>query len=70
MVFLHFRTLLTCLLLASPSLRTAFCLPQLSTNSILAMRGKSTTRTSLFKGFLDPKNGFKAPKLKAGALRR
>eukprot|EP00903_Cladosiphon_okamuranus_P016719 g15411.t1 len=43
---------------------------KLSTNSILAMRGKSTMRTSLFKGFLDPKNGFKAPKLKAGTLRR
>eukprot|EP00752_Nemacystus_decipiens_P001246 g1245.t1 len=43
---------------------------KLSTNSILAMRGKSTMRTSLFKGFLDPKNGFKVPRLKAGALRR
>lgn len=42
---------------------------QLSTNSILGMRGKTPFRGSLFKGFLDPKNGFKVPKLKAGAKR-
>ncbi|CAM9884824.1 unnamed protein product [Scytosiphon promiscuus] len=42
---------------------------KLSTNSILAMRGKSTMRTSMFKSFLDPKQGFKAPKLKPGASR-
>lgn len=45
---------------------------QLSTNSILGLRGKSsksTMRGSLFKGFLDPKNGFRVPKLKAGARR-
>ncbi|CAN0426921.1 unnamed protein product [Ectocarpus sp. 12 AP-2014] len=33
------------------------------------MRGKSTSKTALFKGFLDPKKGFQVPKLKVGAKR-
>lgn len=45
------------------------CVAQLSTTSILGLRGKPLYRGSMFNGFLDPKNGFNIPKIKSGATR-